>query len=167
MSPAFGVFLEIVVVDAWEQVEEGVETAVECAPQLGYRAIDGVQRHPCRLAARQLQPRLVGRHETAFRNQPDAIDQCVPRHAFHYTPRTPRGRSTMSVPLVTLAEIRAAADRIRGLADRTPLLGPYPGTGQGASLALKAEQLQPMGAFKIRDRPWRSWRSGWACAPSS
>jgi threonine dehydratase len=47
--------------------------------------------------------------------------------------------------LVTLDEIRAAAGRIRGVARRTPILDAGP-----PSLALKCENLQPMGAFKIR-----------------
>lgn len=45
--------------------------------------------------------------------------------------------------LVSLAEIAAAAGRIRGMARRTPLLPAPP-------LLLKAEHLQPMGAFKMR-----------------
>lgn len=47
--------------------------------------------------------------------------------------------------LVTLDDVRDAADRIAGIAVRTPLLAsPWPG------LFLKPECLQPMGAFKIR-----------------
>jgi threonine dehydratase len=45
--------------------------------------------------------------------------------------------------LVTLDEIRAAASRIRGVARRTPVLDVGP-------LALKCENLQPSGAFKVR-----------------
>jgi len=45
--------------------------------------------------------------------------------------------------LVTLDDIRAAATRIRGVARRTPVLDVGP-------LALKCENLQPSGAFKIR-----------------
>ena len=59
--------------------------------------------------------------------------------------------------LVTLEEIRAARERIKAAARYTPLLeAPWPGTkAQNApdspqSLWLKAESLQPMGAFKIR-----------------
>jgi threonine dehydratase len=47
-------------------------------------------------------------------------------------------------PLVSLADIRAAAERIRGVALRTPLL-PF---GDGSFL--KPESLQPTGSFKIR-----------------
>lgn len=48
--------------------------------------------------------------------------------------------------LVTIDDIRAAADRLRGIATRTPLVpfGPAPGR------YLKAESLQPIGAFKLR-----------------
>jgi threonine dehydratase len=49
--------------------------------------------------------------------------------------------------LVTLAEIRAAARTIAGVAVRTPLL-PAPWAGPG--FAIKAENLQVVGAFKIR-----------------
>jgi threonine dehydratase len=45
--------------------------------------------------------------------------------------------------MVTLDDVRAAAVRIRGVAVRTPLL-------EVAPLALKCENLQPMGAFKVR-----------------
>lgn len=46
--------------------------------------------------------------------------------------------------LVPLAEIRAAADRIRGVAVRTPLLT------WDETTWLKPESLQPVGAFKMR-----------------
>ncbi len=49
---------------------------------------------------------------------------------------------------MTLDDIRAAADRVRGVAVRTPLL-PCPWAGPGR-LWLKPENLQPVGAFKIR-----------------
>jgi len=52
--------------------------------------------------------------------------------------------------LVSIDEVRAAAARIASIAIRTPLLrAPFPGlNGRGAWL--KAESLQPIGAFKIR-----------------
>ena len=50
--------------------------------------------------------------------------------------------------LVTLADIRAAAARIRGMAVETPLL-PVGLNGRD-TLFLKCEHLQPMGAFKMR-----------------
>jgi threo-3-hydroxy-L-aspartate ammonia-lyase len=67
-----------------------------------------------------------------------------------------------AIPQVTLADVRAAAERLRGVALRTPLLafeeprapGPRgPGDaagGAGSAVWLKAENLQPIGAFKIR-----------------
>ena len=45
--------------------------------------------------------------------------------------------------MITLDDVRAAAVRIRGVAMRTPLLDVGP-------LSLKCENLQPMGAFKVR-----------------
>lgn len=47
--------------------------------------------------------------------------------------------------LVSAADIAAAADRIEGVAVRTPLL-PFP----GQRFLIKAESLQPTGSFKIR-----------------
>ena len=47
------------------------------------------------------------------------------------------------IPLVTLDDIRAAAVRIRGIASYTPLL-------EVSGIGLKCENLQPMGAFKMR-----------------
>ena len=53
-------------------------------------------------------------------------------------------------PLVTVEDIRGAAANLAGVAMRTPLV-PF-GTIQGgaARVLLKAESLQPIGAFKIR-----------------
>lgn len=53
---------------------------------------------------------------------------------------------------VTLAEIQAAAARVAGVARRTPVIDvPYPGQAAPSDrLWLKCENLQPMGAFKIR-----------------
>ena len=49
--------------------------------------------------------------------------------------------------MVTLDDIRAARDRLNGVALRTPLI---PFHDHGRTLYLKAENLQPVGAFKIR-----------------
>ncbi|MDR3740446.1 MAG: threonine/serine dehydratase [Terracidiphilus sp.] len=51
--------------------------------------------------------------------------------------------------LVSLDTIRAAAKRIAGVAIRTPLLR-APFAGVAGEVWLKAESLQPIGAFKIR-----------------
>jgi threo-3-hydroxy-L-aspartate ammonia-lyase len=52
--------------------------------------------------------------------------------------------------LVSLAEITVAADRLRGVAVRTPLV-PFTGTVKSsAPLLIKPESLQPTGAFKLR-----------------
>src|SRR5271163_2707730 len=60
----------------------------------------------------------------------------------------------MTEPLVSLADIRAAASRIAGIAVKTPLVrAPFPsvaGRGTPHEIWLKAESLQPIGAFKIR-----------------
>jgi threonine dehydratase len=60
----------------------------------------------------------------------------------------------MDEPLVSLPEILAAASRIAGIAVKTPLVrAPFPGiAGHGTprEIWLKAESIQPIGAFKIR-----------------
>jgi threonine dehydratase len=61
---------------------------------------------------------------------------------------------TLVSKLVSIDEIRAAAARIASIAIKTPLLhAPFPsvaGPGTGKEIWLKAESLQPIGAFKIR-----------------
>ena len=56
---------------------------------------------------------------------------------------------TEEAPLVGLEAIRAAASRLAGVALRTPLLS-FGRLASGAPILLKAESLQPVGAFKIR-----------------
>jgi threonine dehydratase len=55
----------------------------------------------------------------------------------------------MTDPFVTLAEIRAAAQRIAGIAVKTPLVR-APFDGVPGEVWLKAESLQPIGSFKLR-----------------
>jgi threonine dehydratase len=60
----------------------------------------------------------------------------------------------MEETLVSIAEIRSAAARIASIAVRTPLVRtPFPGLsgyGTNKEIYVKAESLQPIGAFKIR-----------------
>ncbi len=52
---------------------------------------------------------------------------------------------------VTLDDLRAAAERVRGTAVRTPTMTlPWPGPGAAHPFVIKCENLQPMGAFKVR-----------------
>ena len=54
----------------------------------------------------------------------------------------------MTDDLVSLDDIRMAAERVRPLAQMTPLLGPFViDDSQRASLWLKCENMQPLGAF--------------------
>jgi threonine dehydratase len=57
--------------------------------------------------------------------------------------------STPTQPLVTLSDIQAAAQRIRSLVVRTPLL-PCAWAETERPLWVKPESLQPTGAFKLR-----------------
>ena len=57
---------------------------------------------------------------------------------------------TSGVPLVTIDDVRRAARTLEGIAIRTPLV-PFGDAGLGGPRVLvKAESLQPIGAFKIR-----------------
>jgi threonine dehydratase len=53
-------------------------------------------------------------------------------------------------PLVSLDDVRLAAANLAGVAIRTPLLGFGTAGPGGPPVLLKAESLQPIGAFKIR-----------------
>ena len=55
----------------------------------------------------------------------------------------------VTTTLVSLAELRAAAERIRGVAHRTPLLT-VDDPATGAALFLQCENLQVTGSFKLR-----------------
>src|SRR5687767_7638977 len=62
-------------------------------------------------------------------------------------------RDTLTETLVGLADIEAAAERIRDLVVRTPVVTASRdrrGGLSGPPIALKCENLQPMGAFKMR-----------------
>lgn len=62
--------------------------------------------------------------------------------------------STQTISLIDIETIRAAAVRIASVAMKTPLVrAAFPGIsghGTGREIWLKAENLQPIGAFKIR-----------------
>src|ERR1041385_2306768 len=53
-------------------------------------------------------------------------------------------------PLVTIEDVRRAAANLAGVAIRTPLLAFGTAGPGGPHVLLKAESLQPIGAFKIR-----------------
>ncbi len=56
-----------------------------------------------------------------------------------------------AMPYVTLDDIAAAAARVRGTALRTPVMAlPWPGPDEAHPFFVKCENLQPMGAFKVR-----------------
>jgi threonine dehydratase len=57
--------------------------------------------------------------------------------------------NTLTASLISLDTIRQAASRVKGIAVKTPLVrAPFPGVA--GEVWLKAESLQPIGAFKIR-----------------
>jgi threonine dehydratase len=62
-------------------------------------------------------------------------------------PERPVLRDGAEEPLVTIDAVRAAAETLRGIAARTPLVSFGPPADRRL---LKAESLQPIGAFKIR-----------------
>ena len=60
------------------------------------------------------------------------------------------GADTDEAPLVSIDDVRRAAANLAGVAIRTPLI-PFGTAGpHGPRVLLKAESLQPIGAFKIR-----------------
>ena len=60
------------------------------------------------------------------------------------------GDSSPEAPLVSIEDVRRAAANLAGVAIRSPLL-PFGTAGEGGPrVLLKAESLQPIGAFKIR-----------------
>jgi threonine dehydratase len=61
--------------------------------------------------------------------------------------------------MITLDDIRAAQVLLDGIAVRTPLLE-WTGAADGRKLFLKLENLQPIGAFKLRRRGVISYSSG-------
>ena len=62
---------------------------------------------------------------------------------------SPRGRAD-DPPLVTIEAIRRAAANLAGVALRTPMVAFGTAGPAGPPVLLKAESLQPIGAFKIR-----------------
>ncbi len=54
------------------------------------------------------------------------------------------------VPMPRIEEVRAAAQRLRGIAVRTPLVPLHAGGRADTRILLKPEILQPTGSFKIR-----------------
>src|SRR6266480_5624189 len=68
-----------------------------------------------------------------------------PRRKTRRSPWRPRSPERRSGRLVTAQDVRDAAERLRGVAVRTPLRYVEP-----LAAYLKLENLQPMGAFKIR-----------------
>ena len=66
-------------------------------------------------------------------------------------PDPPQVPATPQVPDVTLADVQAAAELLRGVARRTPVEGSRPLSEQvGGPVHLKCENLQRAGSFKIR-----------------
>lgn len=63
-------------------------------------------------------------------------------------PGTRRGAGALPLRAPTVDEVRAARERIAGLAVRTPLVRLT--VDDGAEVWLKLENLQPIGAFKLR-----------------
>jgi len=58
--------------------------------------------------------------------------------------------ATNEAPLVSIGDVRRAATNLAGVALRTPLLAFGTAGPGGPQVLLKAESLQPIGAFKIR-----------------
>ena len=99
-----------------------------------------MQRQAGCFSALQPESHIVCLHECSLRDEPETIDEGVTRHS-------PNILGPLATTLVSLDDVVAAAARITGSVRRTPLLDIH--TPHGA-LWLKCENLQPMGAFKLR-----------------
>ena len=82
-----------------------------------------------------------------LRPQPDAMTRFVALDRGHEGRAASGTPGAAQPPLVTIEDIRAAADRLTGIALRTPLVTFDAGPPR---IVLKAESLQSIGAFKIR-----------------
>ena len=84
--------LDVLVVGAGEEIEERIEAAIQRAPQLRNRPVEGVERQPGRRAVGELQRRFVDAFQGAFRDQPDAVDERVSSHGVIVAAARIRGR---------------------------------------------------------------------------
>jgi len=123
-----------------QKLEERVEAAIERASQLRDRAVDRVQRQAGAVAVLEPKRDITSVHEGAFLDESQTINKRVARHA-------PNILGPLAPTLVSLADITEAAARIAARVRRTPLLDVETGHG---TLWLKCENLQSMGAFKLR-----------------
>lgn len=90
----------------------------------------------------------MGRDLHRLRASPGAMTRFVALDRGHAdSGRADGGTAASPVNLVSIEDIRAAAVRLEGIALRTPLVEFSPGPPR---ILLKAESLQPIGAFKIR-----------------
>lgn len=154
MQSGFPLLVAVLFFGAREQIEKCVETAVERPSKLRNSSVNGVKGDGCFSSVLEFQPRFLGGCQRAFRDESDAVDQRVARHdatilAGRRSSATTTATSQTPVSLVTIDEIRAAATRIAGVARRTPLIEVGGIMGEPA-FAIKCENMQPAGAFKIR-----------------
>ncbi len=147
MCKAGSLIVAVLVFRSRKQIEEGVETSVERAPELRNRPVNGMQRQSCLRSILEFQAAFLHSCQRPLTDEPDAVDQCVARHDGNYTRRLVTAPASTS--LVSLDDIRAAAARIAGIARRTPLIDVGGINGEPA-FAIKCENMQPAGAFKIR-----------------
>src|SRR5262245_13349910 len=86
----------VVVAGARQELEEGVEAAVERAAQLRNGAVDRVQGQPGFFAVGQLQPGVTGVLQRSFGHQSDAVDESVASHRLTILARLRYGRRACS-----------------------------------------------------------------------
>jgi len=139
----FLTLLAIFIFGAGQQIEKGIKAAVERAAKLRNCSINRVKRDAGFGPILEFEATLVRADQRAFRDETNAVDQGVVRHDATILVRVP------VTSLVSIDEIRAAAARIQGVARRTPLIEVGGVAGEPA-FAIKCENMQPAGAFKIR-----------------
>ena len=72
--------LDVFVVGARQEIEEGIEAAIERAPKLWNRAVEGVEREAGARAVSELQRAFVDAFQRTLGNETNAVDQRISSH---------------------------------------------------------------------------------------
>src|SRR5580765_5263464 len=85
--PSIAELLEVLVVCAGQEVEEGIEAAVERASQLGNRAVECMQGQARRRTVGERHLRVFEPLQRAFRDQSNAVNEGVAGHGDYSSAR--------------------------------------------------------------------------------
>src|SRR6187455_2170593 len=73
--------LDVFVVGSRQQIEEGIEAAIERPAKLRDGAVERMKRQAGRRAIGEFQCRFLDSSQRAFRNEPNTVDQGISSHA--------------------------------------------------------------------------------------